>query len=97
LPCRSAVRPGIDRAKVLGCLNELPGFVEVYDLHIWGLGTTESALTTHLVCADGTGRETLLPEVCIALRRRFGIGDTLIQVETTEIARLCALRPERVV
>jgi cobalt-zinc-cadmium efflux system protein len=92
-----AVPSGIDRAKVEGYLNELPGIVEVHDLHIWGLSTTESALTTHLVCADSTGHETLLPQVCIELRKRFGIGHATIQFETAEIARLCALRPDHVV
>ena len=92
-----AVPPGIDRAKVEGYLNELPGIVEVHDLHIWGLSTTESALTTHLVCADVIGRETVLPQVCAELRKRFGIGHATIQLETAEIARLCALRPDHVV
>ncbi len=92
-----AVPPGIDRAKVEGYLNELPGIVEVHDLHIWGLSTTESALTTHLVCADGTGHETLLLLVCSEIRKRFGIGHATIQFETAEIARLCALRPDHIV
>jgi cobalt-zinc-cadmium efflux system protein len=92
-----AVPPGIDRAKVEGYLTELPGIVEIHDLHIWGLSTTESALTTHLVCTDGTGHETLLLQVCGELRKRFGIGHATIQFETAEIARLCALRPDHVV
>jgi cobalt-zinc-cadmium efflux system protein len=53
-------------------------------------------LTTHLVCADGTGHETLLPQECTELRKRFGIGHATIQFETAEIARLCALRPDHV-
>lgn len=92
-----AVPQGINRAEVEGYLNELPGIVEVHDLHIWGLSTTENALTTHLVVADGTGHETLLPQVCIGLRKRFGIGHVTIQVGTAEIASLCALRPDHVV
>jgi cobalt-zinc-cadmium efflux system protein len=92
-----AVPLGIDRAKVEGYLRELPGIVEIHDLHIWGLSTTESALTAHLVCIDVTGRETLLPQVCIELRERFGIGHATIQFETAEIADLCALRSDHVV
>ena len=34
-------------------LRSLPGVIEVDDLHIWGLSTTETALTAHLVDADG--------------------------------------------
>jgi cobalt-zinc-cadmium efflux system protein len=76
-----AVPPGIDWAKVERYLNDLPGIVEVHDLHIWGLSTTESALTVHLVCAEHIN-ETLLPQVCIEVKRRFGIGHATIQLET---------------
>ena len=92
-----AVPPGIDRTKVEHYLNELPGIIEVHDLHIWGLSTTESALTVHLVCAGNIVDETLLPQVCIEVKRRFGIGHATIQLETSELARLCGLRPEQVV
>ncbi|HEX4171846.1 MAG TPA: cation diffusion facilitator family transporter [Acetobacteraceae bacterium] len=92
-----AVPPKIDRAKVEHYMNELPGIVEVHDLHIWGLSTTESALTAHLVCADDIVNETLLPQVCIEIKRRFGIGHATIQFETPEQARLCGLRPDHVV
>jgi cobalt-zinc-cadmium efflux system protein len=92
-----AVPEGIDRAKVKNYLAELPGIVEVHDLHIWGLSTTESALTAHLVCADGPAPEALLPRVCNEVRERFGIGHATIQLETAEIARRCALRPDHVV
>jgi cobalt-zinc-cadmium efflux system protein len=66
-----AVPPGISRAKVEAYLNELPGVVEVHDLHIWALSTTESALTVHLVVADDVARDVLLPRVYIDMRQRF--------------------------
>jgi cobalt-zinc-cadmium efflux system protein len=92
-----AVPPGIDRAGVETYLNALPGIVEVHDLHIWGLSTTASALTVHLVCADEARRDILLPQVCLDIRRRFGIGHATIQMETAELARLCELRSDQVV
>lgn len=92
-----AVPEGIDRAQVANYLADLPGIVEVHDLHVWGLSTTESALTVHLVCEDGPAPGDLLPRVCSEIRRRFGIGHATIQLETAEIARRCALRPEHVV
>ena len=92
-----AVPAQIDRAKVEGYLSRLSGVLEVHDLHIWGLSTTESALTAHLVCVDGAGAETLLPQVSREIRKRFSIGHATIQLETAEIARLCALRPDHVV
>ena len=92
-----AVPPGVERAKVENYLNGLPGVIEVHDLHIWGLSTTESALTAHLVFPSGTGNETLLPQLCAEVKKRFGIGHATIQFETPELARLCALRPDHVV
>ena len=92
-----AVPPGIDRASVATYLSDLPGVVEVHDLHIWGLSTTSSALTAHLVCADDAPRDILLPRVFAEIRQRFGIGHATIQLETADMARRCALRPDHVV
>jgi cobalt-zinc-cadmium efflux system protein len=44
-----AVPPGVALAEVLAWLTALPGVIEVHDLHIWALSTTETALTVHLV------------------------------------------------
>jgi cobalt-zinc-cadmium efflux system protein len=92
-----AVPLGIDRAAVEAYLCDLPGIVEVHDLHIWGLSTTDSALTAHLVCADDVPRDILLPRVFADIRQRFGIGHPTIQLETSEVARRCDLRPDHVV
>lgn len=92
-----AVPEGIDRAAVKAYLDTLPGIVEVHDLHIWALSTTETALTAHLIHDDGTPHDALLPEICTQIRERFGIGHATIQLETPELARQCALRPDHVV
>jgi len=34
----------------------LPGVIEVHDLHVWAMSTSETALTVHLVIAISTGR-----------------------------------------
>ena len=92
-----AVPEQIDRSKVQSYLGGLPGVTEVHDLHIWGLSTTETALTAHLICAKLAGSESLLPRVSHELRHRFGIGHATIQLETEELARQCELRPDHVV
>ncbi len=92
-----AVPQGIDRAAVKAYLDALPGIVEVHDLHIWGLSTTETALTAHLIYDDGAPRDALLPDICTQIHERFGIGHATIQLETPELARQCALRPDHVV
>ena len=44
-----AVPGNIDLRKVESALRTLPGVVEIHDLQVWGLSTTETALTAHLV------------------------------------------------
>jgi cobalt-zinc-cadmium efflux system protein len=92
-----AVPEGIERGSVNDYLSELPGVLEVHDLHIWGLSTTETALTAHLICSPGVESESLLPKICAEVRSRFSIGHVTIQLETEAVARQCELRPDHVV
>ena len=91
-----AVPGGVERDDVQDYLASLPGVVEVHDLHIWGLSTTETALTVHLVC-DGDTNERKLHDVTHELRDRFGIGHATLQIESDSDAELCRLRPQHVV
>jgi cobalt-zinc-cadmium efflux system protein len=88
------VPSGIDRTRVESYLSALPGVFEVHDLHIWGLSTTNCALTAHLVCDDNA---RLAPQIFAELRERFGIGHATLQLESAELAHLCVLRPDHVV
>ena len=92
-----AVPDGIELAQVEAALRALPGIVEVHDLHVWGLSTTETALTAHLV-QDGAGDPCPLLQLATAcVRERFRIGHATFQVETAEMAIGCELRPDHVV
>ncbi len=90
-----AVPEGIDQAAVQAALAELPGVMEVHDLHIWGLSTTHTALTAHLVLLAPEPQP--LDDACTMLRERFGIGHATIQVEDIDAAHACALRLDHVV
>ncbi|HET6182104.1 MAG TPA: cation diffusion facilitator family transporter [Acetobacteraceae bacterium] len=92
-----AVPEGIDAEAVLLWLHGLPGVTEVHDLHIWGLSTTETALTAHLVRADAGGDGALLALVQEQARTRFGIGHATVQLEAPEMAECCELRPADVI
>ena len=92
-----AVPPGIDAGQVRAYLSGLPGVDEVHDLHIWGLSTTETAVTAHLVRRDTTGDTALIERICREARETFGIGHATIQFETPEGAEHCGLRPDHVV
>ncbi|MGE4481413.1 cation diffusion facilitator family transporter [Acidocella sp.] len=92
-----AVPEGIDRREVEIYLRALPGVSALHDLHIWGLSTTDAALTVHLVRQDDAGAQALLPRIAEEIAERFGIGHVTIQVETQETAGLCRLRSDHVI
>jgi cobalt-zinc-cadmium efflux system protein len=45
------------------------------------MSTTETALTVHIVCPGDGFNDAKLGAICAALRDRFGIAHTTIQVE----------------
>ncbi len=91
-----AVPSRLTQQEVSDWLAARPGVREVHDLHIWGLSTTETALTAHLVCHAGPA-EPSLNELAAALHARFQIGHTTIQIETETDADLCRLRPDQII
>jgi cobalt-zinc-cadmium efflux system protein len=93
-----AVPEGIDLPKIEATLRAMPGVTEVHDLHVWGLSTTETALTAHLVQdGDASDAGRLLRLACTQVRERFGIGHATFQVETADVAQGCELRSDYVV
>ncbi|CAN5449776.1 cation diffusion facilitator family transporter [soil metagenome] len=72
---------GVDVAAVKSAFLALPGVSAVHDLHVWGMSTTETALTAHLV-HDRADAATLLSEAQGLARTRFAIGHTTLQLET---------------
>jgi cobalt-zinc-cadmium efflux system protein len=91
-----AVPEGIDLANVDTVLRGLPGVLDVHDLHVWGLSTTDTALTAHLV-HDGGNAGALILSACGAMRDKFSIGHATFQIETPELADACALRPAHII
>ncbi|MGA1860292.1 cation diffusion facilitator family transporter [Azospirillum sp. 11R-A] len=90
-----AVPEGVSRADVEAYLTGLPSVAAVHDLHIWGLSTTDTALTAHLVRPDAGTDDAFLKEVAHDLKERFGIGHVTIQVEHD--GGSCLLAPTDVV
>lgn len=90
-----AVPRGTDMGAVHTALAELPGVIEVHDLHVWALSTTSTALTAHVVTESEPG--PLLEQACAMLQQRFRIDHPTLQVETPAIAHACRLRPAEVV
>lgn len=92
-----AVPTGIDPAAVRTFLAARPGVANVHDLHIWGMSTTENALSAHLVIPGDPPGDGFLAETTQELARRFGIGHATLQVEQGDPAHPCALEPDHVV
>jgi cobalt-zinc-cadmium efflux system protein len=88
---------GIDPGAVRSFLAGLPGVAAVHDLHIWGLSTTETALTVHLVKPGATLDDDWLHQVAHQLHDRFGIVHPTIQIETGAGNQSCKLAPDDVV
>ena len=82
--------------RVEAFLTSQTGIATVHDLHIWGLSTTETALTAHLVIPVGYPDETFLMELADSIAGRFNIGHAKFQVEISENL-VCALAPAHVV
>ncbi len=92
-----AVPPRIDTEQIREYLSGLAGVAEFHDLHIWGMSTTETALTVHLVMPGGHPGDHLTAQIADELRERFGIGHATMQVEAGDERHPCALAPDHVV
>jgi cobalt-zinc-cadmium efflux system protein len=92
-----AVPEGVDAGAVRSHLLALPGVTGLHDLHIWGMSTTETALTCHLVMPGGHPGDAALTGVTQQLHHRFGIQHTTIQIELADTDEVCALTPEHIV
>jgi cobalt-zinc-cadmium efflux system protein len=77
----SAVPSGVDIGSVRGYLAGLPEVEEVHDLHIWGMSTTETALTAHLVLRRPLQGDRFLKRVLRHLDHEFGIPHATLQLE----------------
>ena len=92
-----AVPEGLDAAAVRAHLLSLPGVTGLHDLHIWGMSTTETALTCHLIMPEGHPGDAVLSQISQQLEHQFGIHHATIQIELADTEEACALTPEHVV
>jgi cobalt-zinc-cadmium efflux system protein len=82
----AAVPRNIELAKVKACLEELPGVARAHHVHVWGMSTSEVALTAHLVMPGGHPGDDFLTAAAHELRERFGIAHPTLQIETGDRA-----------
>jgi cobalt-zinc-cadmium efflux system protein len=92
-----AVPEGVDAAAVRAHLLSIAGVTGLHDLHIWGMSTTETALTCHLIMPSGHPGDAMLNGIAEQLHHRFGIHHATIQIELADTDEACVLTPEHVV
>jgi cobalt-zinc-cadmium efflux system protein len=83
------VPEGIDLHAVRAELRALPGVAEVSDLHVWATGTTETALTAHLVLPGGPPEDAFYADAARRLHERFRIGHVTLQVVRRAVMAGC--------
>ena len=92
-----AVPESIEFKAVHDFLKNLPGVSEVHDLHIWGMSSSQNALTAHLVFPGGHPGDEVLQNTSHDAEKKFGIHHVTIQIELGDSTAGCALAPEHVV
>ena len=91
-----AVPEAIEAEQVRAFIAAIPGVTEVHDLHVWGMSTTDTALTAHLVMPQGHPGDAVVASIAERLHDKFNIAHATIQIET-DVAHTCALAPDHVV
>ncbi|WP_432745917.1 cation diffusion facilitator family transporter [Methylobacter sp. G7] len=87
----SAVPAHIDVTEVETYLRQCPGITDIHDLHIWGMSTTEGALTVHLVMPEGYPGDTFMDDITRTLKERFSIQHSTLQMEHGTTDHSCTL------
>ena len=87
----NAVPAHFDVSAVAGYLRQCPGVTDIHDLHIWGMSTTESALTVHLVMPDGYPGDAFMDDIVQTLKERYAVQHCTLQMEQGTTDHSCAL------
>ena len=92
----SAVPIHIDILEVENYLRSCEGVADIHDLHIWGMSTTETALTVHLVMPAGYPGDVFMDDIMHVLKERFSVQHSTLQVELGTTDHACMLHPDTV-
>lgn len=79
----------LDLAEVRTLLESLPGVDRVHDLHVWAMGSTEIALTAHLICPEAHPDDAFYEKATELLHARFHIDHVTLQVNRTPFDQAC--------
>lgn len=89
-----AVPQSIDVQAVQRWLLQQPGVAGVHDLHLWGLSTTQVAMTAHVVMPAGHPGDAVVEALQQGLQAEFQIAHSTLQIEQgTAHPHRCSLIP----
>jgi cobalt-zinc-cadmium efflux system protein len=85
--------PHIDVDQVRYAMAQVPGVLEIHDLHVWTITSGLESLSAHVVVEDARYGCDVLGEIRGELHDRFGLHHVTLQIETQAFeepsARLC--------
>ena len=87
----NAVPNQVNALAINDYLCQLEGITEVHDLHIWGLSTTENALTVHLVMPNGHPGDAFIDDIILTLKEHYFVHHSTLQIELGTTSHECAL------
>ncbi len=87
----SAVPGQINAPAIDLYLRQLVGVSDIHDLHIWGLSTTETALTVHLVMPGGYPGDAFMDDIAQTLKEQYSVHHSTLQVEQGTTNHACSL------
>jgi cobalt-zinc-cadmium efflux system protein len=90
----SAVPRHVNLHEVEAYLRQCPGISDIHDLHIWGMSTTETALTVHLVMPNGYPGDKFMDDIVCTLKERFSVEHSTLQIEQGTTDHVCTLTPD---
>ncbi len=88
-----AVPAHIDVNALETYLRQCDGVTDIHDLHIWGMSTTESALTVHLVMPAGYPGDMFMDMIAHTLKEQFSVQHCTLQIEQGTTQHSCTLQP----
>ncbi len=91
-----ATPSGIDAEAVAAAIVDVEGVTSVHDLHVWRITSGFDALAAHVLVGRGEDCHGLRREIEVALRDRFGITHTTLQVDHDAAETLIELEPPSV-
>lgn len=83
------VPDGVNLLEVHRHLRTMNGVDQVHDLHVWAIGTSQIAMTAHLVMPEGHPNDAFFQDATSQLRERFGITHVTLQAVKVPFTRSC--------